>query len=54
MKINELTRQIEDIEHQVGALTKSKVTITTTSLSEAKRIIDEEVRGKGSVGKSLF
>ena len=28
---SELARQLEDLEHQVGALQKAKISITTTS-----------------------
>ena len=47
---SELTKQIEDLEHQVSALQKSKVTLQQQA-DEAKRALDEEVRGKGSVSK---
>jgi chaperonin cofactor prefoldin len=48
-----LARQLEDVEHQVGALTKAKSQLQQ-QLAEAQRTIDEELRGKGSVGKSLY
>ena len=49
---SESVRQIEDLEHQVNSLQKNKVTLQQ-QVDEAKRTLDEELRGKGSVSKYL-
>ncbi|CAF3094170.1 unnamed protein product [Rotaria sp. Silwood2] len=52
-----LTRQVEEFESQIGLLTKGK-TALQQQLDEAKRSLEEELRGKGSVsnkpGRCLF
>jgi chaperonin cofactor prefoldin len=47
---SELSRQLEDVEHQVSALSKAKTQLQN-QLGEAQRALEEETRGKGSVSK---
>ena len=44
----ELAKQLEDLEHQVGSLQKSKFHIEK-QMDAAKRALEEEIRGKASV-----
>ena len=45
-----LVKQIEEVEHHLSSVTKVKTTLQQ-QLDEAKRAIDEEARGKGTVSK---
>ena len=47
---SELVKHIEELEHQVSSLQKSKVSLQQQA-DEARRAFEEEVRGKGSVSK---
>jgi chromosome segregation ATPase len=47
---SDLVRQLEEFEHQVAILSKTKAT-TQQQLEESKRIIEDTLRGKGSVSK---
>jgi chromosome segregation ATPase len=50
---SELVKQIEDLERQVSGLLKVKVTLQQQA-DDARRALEEELRGKGSVSKYLI
>ncbi|CAF0933109.1 unnamed protein product [Adineta ricciae] len=49
---SELIKQVEDLEHQLGALQKAKVTLQQQA-DDARRTLEEEIRGKGSVSTQI-